>query len=96
MFKIMLVDDSPIELSGLKDLVQWDALDLQVVATATNGRQALTLIERQMPDILITDIRMPIMDGIELLTRIKERKYPIKPIFLSACLLYTSPAPARW
>lgn len=84
MFKIMLVDDSPIELSGLKDLVQWDALDLQVVATATNGRQALTLIERQMPDILITDIRMPIMDGIELLTRIKERKYPIKPIFLSA------------
>ena len=40
MFKIMLVDDSPIELSGLKDLVQWDALDLQVVATATNGRQA--------------------------------------------------------
>lgn len=84
MFKIMLVDDSPIELSGLKDLVQWDALDLQVVATATNGRQALSLIERQMPDILITDIRMPIMDGIELLTRIKERKYPIKPIFLSA------------
>lgn len=73
MFRIMLVDDEPLILAGITSLLDWEANECQIVGKATSGQQALELMEETRPDIVITDIRMPAMDGIEFMRRARER-----------------------
>ena len=60
-------------------------LDMEIVGSAVNGKQALELYEKERPDILLTDIRMPVMDGLELIAHIRERDKAIRIVVLS-CL----------
>lgn len=71
--KVLLVDDEQPILDGLKQLIPWERLGVAAIETALNGREALTALESFHPHIMITDIRMPVMDGLELLRRAKER-----------------------
>lgn len=67
MLKVMIVDDEKLAREGLKDLVDWNSLNMEIVSTATNGREALDYLLKNQVDILLTDIKMPQMDGLELL-----------------------------
>ena len=66
MYKLLIVDDEPLVQVGIKSMLDWNALDIEVVGTASNGEAALKIIEDTMPDIVITDIQMPILSGLEL------------------------------
>lgn len=67
MSSVLIVDDDQNTIKGLLDHVPWQELGLNQVSTAMNGVEALAMIRKQQPDILITDIYMPKMDGLELI-----------------------------
>lgn len=66
MWKVMIVDDEKLICKLVQALVEWDKLGMQMAAQAENAIQALDMLQQYRPDILITDIRMPGMDGLEL------------------------------
>ena len=69
---VFLVDDETLIRSGMKKLLPWDALGFSIVGEAENGKQALPLIEKLTPDLVITDLKMPLCDGITLTGEIKK------------------------
>lgn len=71
MYRVIIADDEPKVLLLIKNLIQWEELGLELVSSANDGISALELIEELHPDIVITDIRMPGYDGIELIERAK-------------------------
>ncbi len=66
MIKMLIADDEPLVLVGMQSMLDWASLGVEVCATAHNGRQALQLIRQHRPDLVITDIKMPLMSGLEL------------------------------
>lgn len=70
MYRILLVDDEPLVTESLKAKVDWTALNCQVAATATSAAEALCLVSAKRIDIVLTDIRMPGMDGLALTRRL--------------------------
>jgi len=72
MYRVIIADDEPKIALLIKNLIQWDDLGLTLVAIAGDGVAALALITEHKPDIVITDIRMPGYDGIELIDRAKQ------------------------
>lgn len=72
MYKVMIVDDEIIILSGIKSLVDWEKNDCELVATARNGQDALEQIRSMPIDIILVDINMPVMDGISLMETVYE------------------------
>ena len=83
MFKVLLVDDERMILDGISSIVEWHKLETELIGKAMNGLEALELMDKNTPDIVITDITMPGLDGIGLVAKAKE-KYPnVKWIFLS-------------
>ncbi len=83
MYKVLLVDDERMILDGISQIVDWKSQEVELVGKAMNGIEAMDFIERNPPDIVITDITMPGLDGIGLVSKAKD-KYPyIKWIFLS-------------
>lgn len=72
MYKIMIVDDEPLILAGIASLLQWEDYGCKIIGKAVNGRQALEMMKEQKPDIIITDIKMPAMDGISFMKFAKE------------------------
>lgn len=83
MKKILLVDDESIFRQGIRYLVDWENHHYKIAGEATNGKEALELMERLSPDIVLCDIVMPVMDGVELV-RIISRRFPgVKTVVLS-------------
>lgn len=72
MYKVMIVDDETIILSGIKFLVDWEKIGCVISATARNGEDALEQIRKMPPDIVLADINMPVMDGITLLSKVSQ------------------------
>lgn len=83
MYKVILVDDEKLIVESLKHTLSWESLNCQVVATAHTGRQAIELYEKYEPDIVITDVKMPDIDGIAFLESILPRRKSDKVIVLS-------------
>ena len=83
MFKILIVDDEPLVRAGIKTILPWHEHDFEVIGEAENGIDAYQKIITLKPDILITDIKMPHLDGIELLKKLKKEKINIQSIVLS-------------
>lgn len=67
MYRILLVDDEPLILAGIESMVDWEKYGCVVADKATNGQQALEKVRGLQPDIVITDIKMPVMSGIEFM-----------------------------
>lgn len=80
MYKVLLVDDEPLVLSGIKFLLDWKKLNCDIQNTARNGKQALEIIEIEKPDIVLCDINMPILSGLEVLKEVAHRKH--QPVFI--------------
>jgi len=66
-YKIIIIDDEPMILMGLQKLVQWEEINCVISGTAKNGEEGLDLIKRVQPDIVISDIRMPKLSGLEMI-----------------------------
>lgn len=71
--KVLLVDDEPFILQGLTVLVDWEAQGYEIAKTAANGMEALEFLKENPVDLIIADIRMPVMTGLELLQQIREK-----------------------
>jgi two-component system response regulator YesN len=84
MYKLFLADDESIIVRGLKKLLDWPSLHIEIVGEATNGRDAEEAILRLNPDLAILDIRMPLRTGLDILHAIKKEKLETKVIFISA------------
>ena len=67
MFKVIILDDEEVIIDGLKTTVPWERFNCKVVATAADGKEGLALIKKHKPDIVFTDIRMPYLNGLEML-----------------------------
>ncbi|WNR45471.1 response regulator transcription factor [Paenibacillus roseipurpureus] len=83
MYRLVIVDDEPTVRYGLSTYFDWENYGIEVVGEADDGDVALELIERIKPDIVLTDVRMPQMDGIRLSHAIKERFPTMKIVFVS-------------
>ena len=90
--KVLLADDEVRTLRHLMAAVPWEQLGLEVCGTASNGKAALDFIDRNPVDILITDIRMPEMDGLELCQRVREKHRELVIILLTGYADFESPA----
>ena len=82
LLKILLVDDHRVLRTGMKLLLSTQE-DMQVVAEASEGREALIRLEEQSVDIVLLDLSMPGMGGMECLREIRRRKYPVKVLILT-------------
>ena len=83
MYKLMFVDDEKLILDGLKYILDWNSMDLEIVHEAKNGRDALDKFKEEPVDIVITDINMPIMSGLTLINEIKKINKDVSFIVLS-------------
>jgi two-component system response regulator YesN len=71
MFKVLIIDDEPIIRKGLKNIINWKNFGCEVVGEAQDGLEGSELIRRLLPDIIITDIKMPEVDGLTMVREIK-------------------------
>ena len=71
-YKVILVDDEVEVIDVMKKKIRWNDLGFDVVGSATNGVKALELVEKLQPDVVLTDIKMPYMDGLELARKLNQ------------------------
>ncbi|MDQ0901149.1 response regulator [Paenibacillus sp. V4I7] len=83
MYSVLIVDDEPWVAYGIKALIDWESLGYTVIGEAYNGLTALETILDKKPDVVISDIRMPGLNGIELLEQIKEQQLDTHVILVS-------------
>lgn len=83
MFRVILADDEPVIIRGLKKLIAWDKLNAEVIADACDGEDLLEKIKKLHPDIIISDVAMPRMTGLDVIEEIRNNHWNIKVIFLS-------------
>ncbi len=81
--KVLLIEDEDLILEGLKSIIDWEALGLQVAYAAPNGRAALDCLNGQTVDIIVTDISMPVMDGLSFLEEYRRRDERARCIILT-------------
>lgn len=93
-YKVIIIDDEPWTRSVIKHLGNWSQLGLEVVAEASDGEYGYQLITSLRPDIIISDIKMPHLDGIELLKKLRGEKNNAKVIIISGFddFMYTKSA----
>lgn len=84
MLKIVIVEDEDIIRRGLMETIDWQAMGVQVVGSAADGEEALGMISQRNPDVVLTDVRMPVMDGLELARKLQELDDSIKVVFLTS------------
>lgn len=83
MRKVMLVEDEEFILQGLKSILDWEAIGMQVVQTAHNGKEALEKWSQEPVDIVVTDISMPVMDGLDFLKELRRTEERVRCIILT-------------
>ncbi|AIQ70217.1 response regulator transcription factor [Paenibacillus graminis] len=81
MFRVVLADDETIALEGLRTLTDWEELGFEICGACENGEEALAAVEECSPDLVITDIRMPGIDGLELIKRVRQLEME-QPVFV--------------
>lgn len=83
MFRVLIVDDEPSVLEGLRLMIPWEELGLMLCGEASNGRDALDKLEKLQPHLLITDIRMPFQNGLDLILAARKQNTEAEFIILS-------------
>ena len=75
MLKVLIVDDELLVRTNLRYMLDWEANGFSICGEASNGAEAIKLAQKMSPDIILSDIRMPVMDGLELSHQLK-KLYP--------------------
>lgn len=83
MYQVLIVDDEPIVKIALRSMIDWESLGFHICATASNGEEALEMAERFHPDLVICDLKMPVMDGIDLIKAAKDKKMDCEFLVIS-------------
>ncbi|MCM3781583.1 response regulator [Neobacillus mesonae] len=83
MYKLMIVDDELLMRVGIRSMLDWEKHEFYVVGEASNGKEALELALEVSPDVIITDIKMPIMDGLQLIQHASDSLKTCKYVILS-------------
>lgn len=83
MYKVVLADDEPMIIRGLKKMVDWERLNAVLVGEAENGEQLCRLVREVKPDIVISDIAMPVKSGLDIIRQMYEEGLHTKVIFLT-------------
>lgn len=92
MYQLLIVDDEPLVQAGIRSMLNWNEMNIEICGTAMNGQAALKIIEEKSTDIVITDIKMPVMNVWSL------RKHAENAMGITALILSSSPAmkTSRW
>lgn len=83
MKRVLVVDDEFLVRLGLRTTMDWEAHGYRIVGEASNGKEALEMFDVADPDILLTDIKMPVMDGFKLIEEARKRKRNLQIVILS-------------
>jgi len=83
MFKVLIIDDEPIIRKGIRNIVNWDNFGCEICGEAGDGLEGREFITKYRPDIIITDIKMPEVDGLTMISEIKEEVPDSKVIILT-------------
>jgi len=83
MYKLLIVDDNAIQIKSLLTFIDWQSFDITQIQTASNGKKGLEVFREFQPDIVITDVVMPIMDGIAMTKEIQRIQPDIGIIYMS-------------
>jgi two-component system response regulator YesN len=83
MLTILIVDDNPLDLNGVRDLIDWDGLGIQVVGVASDGEEGYSKAKELRPDIILTDVDMPVLDGLKMTEMIQKNVSNTKFVFMS-------------
>lgn len=86
--KVIIADDEKLICTLLTELIQWDELNLELIGVANDGVELFEMIQSERPDIVITDIGMPRMDGIELIREVREREISCHFVIVSGYRLF--------
>jgi two-component system response regulator YesN len=84
VFKVVIIDDEALVRVGLKSIINWDEQGCELVGEASNGQVGYDLIINTKPDIVITDIKMPVIDGLEMIKKLNDENIKPKFIILSS------------
>lgn len=84
LISVMIVDDERLTLEDFSTIIDWEACGYRIVATAFNGRQGLRKYKEFHPQLILTDIRMPFMDGIEMISEIRKNDQKTSIVLLTA------------
>ena len=85
MYKLMIAEDSPFALKDLCEGINWEKYGLYLTGAFPDGEQLLEQAIKDMPDVVLTDVFMPIMDGISLASALREVSEDVKIVFVSSC-----------
>ena len=91
MYKVLLIDDEPIIRKGLKNTIPWESYGCSVCGEAADGIEGLDKIKELKPEIIITDIRMPGMNGLDMIENIHEVLPGSKVIILTGYRDFETP-----
>jgi len=83
--KIVLIDDEPVVLKGLKTIIENSCKGWEIIGDAEDGLRGLRLVEEKIPDLIITDIKIPGIDGMEMIKKIRGKNRDVLIIILSGC-----------
>ncbi len=83
MLKVLIVDDEFLVRVGLESTIPWESYGFKVVGSARNGKEAIPLFQKHDPDVLLTDIRMPLMGGLELIETLKKMKPSLVAVIIT-------------
>jgi len=84
MIQVLLVDDEVLAINYLKNMIDWNEMGFEIIGEATNGKKALEIYLEKKPQLVISDIKMPIMDGLELTKHIMENGNKAKVLLTTA------------
>ena len=83
MLRVVIVDDEPVLVRSLQTMIERSDCDMEVVGAANDGINGLAMIRERMPDLVFVDISMPVMDGLQLITHLRQENNDVSVVILS-------------